>query len=108
METVAEHLVSVLENGFATRLEKLKEMKAPEILITRVEDDLTFILSHDVKTVIKEFVDCKEPELFDAIFVSSETKIGNGGKPYSIYQTSVGELNYFPNARFGRFLKRKT
>jgi restriction endonuclease Mrr len=106
-ETVAEHMAKMFEASFATRLEKLKEIKAPEIMISQIEKNLQFVLTNDPLTAVKELVGCKEPELFNAIFISSETKTGNGGKKYAIYQTSMGELNYFPNARFGRWLTRK-
>ena len=104
METVAEHLAQNILKGTQSRLEKLKEIKAPEVMIQHSEQQITLIQNHTAIDAVSSLVACKSPEILTAEFISAEKHTGKGGKIYVTFETSVGQVNYFPNGRFGRFI----
>ena len=107
MGTVAQHLAKHLLFNFEKRLETFQQIKAPEVLIRQLQENIDIIESQPAIDAVESLVTCKNPEILTAEFISSETHTGNGGKKYYTYQTSVGEVNYFPQAKFGRFVTYK-
>ena len=85
------------------RLEKLKEIKAPEVMLSGVEKMIKDIDKWTNKQ-------CKGIEDFgEEIFASVEPKKGNGGVPYTQYVLKDGRIiNFFPNAKYGPFFAEYT
>lgn len=78
------------------RLEKLMQMKAPEVMI------------QGQKKIVKELSEGKikiggDQDLLQCTFETFETKKGNGGKIYIQFDKGI---KYFPNAKYGRFITR--
>lgn len=104
MTTVAEHLAQNLLKGTQNRLEKLKEIKAPEVMIQHNEQQIVILQNHTAIDAVNALVGCKTQEILTAEFISAESHTGKGGKTYLTFKTSVGQVNYFPNGRYGRFI----
>ena len=104
MATVAEHLAENLTHNLLKRLKGLKEIKAPDIMISQLEQNLEVLQHNDALTAVSLLVACKDLEILSAEFISSEARTGKGGKSYGAYETSVGQVNYFPFGKFGRFI----
>lgn len=88
---------------FELRLEKLKEINAPAIMIKQQEKMIDEIDSWTNKQ-------CKGIEEFgDEIFASVESKKGNGGVSFVQYKLKDGRIiNFFPNAKYGPFFSEYT
>lgn len=78
------------------RADKLEAMRAPEIMIVNCRK-----LAEELKAGIMK---CGgDTELLDIEMEKFEVRKGKGGKPYINLN---GFINYFPEARYGRFIKR--
>jgi hypothetical protein len=78
------------------RLEKLMQIKAPEVMI------------QGQKRIVEELSAGKikvggDQELLQCTFETFETKKGKGGKVYVQFDNGI---KYFPNAKYGRFIAR--
>ena len=78
----------------ADRLQKLIGIRAPEVIIQSLQAQV------DSKTVIAKNID----KYGDIEASSVVYKKGRGGKVYAIFSTKIGDIYYFPNARFKPFL----
>ena len=79
------------------RLAKLEEIGAPKIMI---EGQQKYV--EDLDNGILKIGG--EESLLDEKFISAEQKKGRGGK---VYYEINGEINFFPNAKYGMYIARK-
>jgi len=91
MKTIKQHLIRNLEK----RKERLKEIRAPEVCISGMD------------IAIKNIDRLKGHEYFPLEIMKTEVKTGRGGKKYRVFKTEIGNVFYFPQARFGPFLKKE-
>lgn len=78
------------------RLEKLIEMGAPEIIIKSLFEQIKGMENGELKIG-------GDLELLDYEFKDYEVKKRKSGKIYIVFDKSI---NYFPNAKYGRYIKR--
>ena len=96
--TIREKIIANEITAQTDRLTKLSEMGAPAVMITGTEKIIADLKSGNIKVG-------GDTELLDQEYVSGESKKGNGGK---VYIQINGNINYFPNARYGRYIKAAT
>ena len=96
--TIREHILENTRQNVESRLQKLEEMQAPEVLISSVKSQLTELENGQIEIG-------GDAELLQEDYVSVELKKGSGGKVYFEYN---GNINYFPKAKYGRFIARRT
>lgn len=93
--TVKEYLIYCELKGAEDRLSKLQDMNAPVVMIEgqkKIVADLQngkFVVSGDI-------------HLLEEDYSGHEMRKGRGGKVYVVIN---GHINYFPNARYGRYIK---
>lgn len=92
--TLKEKITEIEIATMTVRLENLTAMNAPKIMLETISKE---IAKNDIKVG-------GDTELLAEIFQTVEVKKGNGGKQYLIFN---GNIQYFPQARFGRFICRK-
>ena len=102
METIKKYIKKKVIEVYEYRIKRFKEINAPEII------------QLNLKRLLKELknggeVDIKgDIEYLDFEFVTEEIKVGRGGKEYSQFTLKSGEkVNYFPSARYGRYIKKE-
>ena len=78
------------------RLNKLIEIDAPEIMIRAISEQISKMENGELK------ID-GDLELLDYEFKDYEVKRRRGGKIYIVFDKSI---NYFPNTKYGRYIKR--
>ena len=78
------------------RLEKLIQMKAPEVMIQRQQELVDELAAGKIKIG-------GDQDLLQCTFETFESKKGNGGKLYIQFDNGI---KYFPNAKYGRFITR--
>lgn len=84
-----------LQQGRAERLAKLKEIRAPQIVIEHAE-----------RSLARGPRPSGDKTLLDLEVESYEVRVGRGGKEYIAFKVvNHPEVLYFPNARFGSFIK---
>lgn len=71
-------------------------MCAPAVLLKAVNDELELLSQ-------KDLICFGETDLLDEEFVAVVQKKGKGGIPYYTFN---GDINYFPRAKYGRFVAR--
>ena len=99
MKTIRQHLNEKIAEGSKIRYEKLKEIKAPYVMIEN-QTKITNMAENG------EIVFSGDQEALELTYKSSTKFKGRGGKPWYQFETEEGRLvNYFPAARFGRFIK---
>lgn len=94
--TIREWIIKGTLNAASYRLEKLKEIGAPEVMIegqSKMVDNLK-------NGIIKIGGDT---EILDEEYIGCEKKTGRGGKTYFIINN---EVNFFPAAKYGLYIKR--
>lgn len=96
--TIREKIITNEIAAQSERLTKLSEMGAPAVMITGTEKIIADLKSGNLKVG-------GDVELLDQEYVSGEPKKGNGGKTYIQIN---GNINYFPNTRYGRYIKMAT
>ena len=94
--TIGEWIIKGMLTATEERLEKLIEMNAPKIMIELVGKQVEDLKVGKIK--VGGDKDC----LTEA-FESVEVKKGRGGAKY--YHIN-GNVNFFPNAKYGLYIKR--
>lgn len=83
------------------RLSSLVAIQAPDVMIKGIEKDI-----RDMEAG-KEVKISGDVEYLEHEFVSETFKTGRGGKKYVEFTLANGEkINYFPNAKYGRYIKK--
>lgn len=98
MATVRDFILEGAIKGTKYRLDKLIELNAPKVMIEGVSGLLDELVSGKIKI-------SGDTYLLDKEFENYVIKKGNGGKEYYIIN---GNINYFPYARYGRYIKEAT
>lgn len=94
--TIKEHILKQTKEYVEWRKNKLIDMGAPDILIKNCDEEMERLNNGDLR--------CSgEVELLDNELVSHEVKQGRGGKLYHVFN---GNINYFPKAKYGRFVAK--
>lgn len=96
MEKIIDFIVRNEYRQAQERLEKLIQIKAPEVMI------------QGQKKIVEELSAGKikiggDQELLQCTFETFEAKKGNGGKIYIQFDNNI---KYFPNAKYGKFITR--
>ena len=94
--TIKEFIIGNTAEDVRMRMEKLKEMGAPAILIRSCEEELDRLNKGDLRCSGDTF-------LLEEEFESHELRKGRGGIPYHVFN---GNINYFPKAKYGRFVAK--
>ena len=79
------------------RCEKIIEIGGPAIIIENLKKEIENLKNGILKVKDKE-------NLLDLEFNDIEWKKGRDGVPYVTFNN--GTINYFPNARYGAFIKK--
>ena len=96
--TIKQWIIEKTKDALYERKVKLEELEAPKIMITSLEEELLRLSWNELN--------CGgDVELLEAELTDVEKKTGRGG---SIYYTFNGTVNYFPKAKYGRFVARVT
>lgn len=95
--TIRDYIIDGALKTAEDRLEKLIEMGAPNVMITGQQSAVDSLKSGELKIG-------GDVELLNEEFVDREFKKGNGGKAY--ISINSGTVNFFPNARYGMYIKR--
>lgn len=95
-DTIQDYLIFNKQS----RIDRLKEIKAPEIMI---QNDIKMIENYKSGNVKINGWN----EFSQEVFKSFIWKKGNGGKEYVQFTLSDNSIvNYFPNGKFGPFFSR--
>lgn len=94
--TIFEYILDCELKSAEERLEKLKEFDAPTVIINGQESAIENLKAGKITI-------SGDTDVLSDIYESREIKKGRGGK---IYITINGNVNYFPNARYGRYIKK--
>ncbi len=91
----------ILENN-KERLDKLVAIQAPGVMIEGIKKEITDLEAG------KEVKIKGDTEYLEYAFISETWKTGRGGKKYVEFTLTNGEkVNYFPNAKYGRYIKKE-
>ena len=90
--TIKEHIISSTKLALEDRISKLEDMQAPAVVIDAEKRNL-----EDVENIKIS----GEVELLEEEFKTVERWKGRGGVVYYRYN---GNINYFPKARYGRYI----
>lgn len=94
--TIKEYIIENTISWMKERKCKLVEFGAPSVLISAINTELDKLQSGELT--------CSgEKELLDEEFISDEVRKGRGGIPYHVFN---GNINYFPKAKYGRFIAK--
>lgn len=94
--TIKEYIIDGTITSLMDRENKLKELGAPTVMITSIGEEIDRLMKGTLK--------CSgEKELLEEEYISVEQKKGKGGKPYYVFN---GNINYFPHAKYGRFVAK--
>lgn len=77
------------------RAAKLKELQAPAIMVTSLEEQIATAKAGTLKI-------SGDKAALNEEYKSHEVRTGRGGKHYLHIN---GNINYFPNAQYGRYIK---
>ena len=94
--TIKDVIIKAELRALKERVEKLQELEAPDVMITSTEQEIDRLESGNLKIG-------GNVKLLEVEFVSSENKVGRGGKGYVQFN---GSINYFPNAKYGRYIAK--
>ena len=92
--TIREYIVNAELNIAESRLNKLHEIGAPEVMLKSLADCINNLQNGNIEV-------SGDSNLLDVNYVSSEIKTGNGGKKYICFNNSI---NYFPKAKYGKYI----
>lgn len=96
--TIKEKILEQTINYVKWRKDKLINMDAPKVMIDSCDEELKRLEDGDLR--------CSgDIELLDEELQSHDIKTGRGGKPYHVFN---GNINYFPKAKYGRYIKKGT
>jgi len=93
---VRDYILEGSTKSAEERLAKLQEMGAPAVMIDGQKNIVDELHSGNLKIG-------GDVELLDEEYISREFKKGNGGK---VYIQINGTINFFPNAKYGMYIKR--
>lgn len=93
--TVRDYIIKGTIRALTERVKKLEEMQAPQIMCDKIHEEIAN-LNADIFKCGGD-VHCLEDE-----FITVETKKGNAGKVYYIFNDYI---HYYPNAKYGRYVK---
>ena len=94
--TIKDVIIKTELRALKERVKKLQELEAPDVMITSTEQEIDRLESGNLKIG-------GNIKLLEVEFVSSENKVGRGGKGYVQFNSSI---NYFPNAKYGRYIQK--
>ena len=86
-----------IAEGLPEHISHLERIKAPEVILENRRDILNKALNNEIK--ISKLENFENWEVID--FADFK---GRGGKVFTVFHTKQGDLNYLPQARFGRFV----
>jgi len=95
-KTIGEIIKTRIIEGTEKRYHNLVRINAPAIMIERQKKMIDEVKQGKIKIN-------GDNSLLQILYISDETKKGNGGKVYFIFN---GIINYFPNAQYGRFISK--
>jgi len=99
-ETIFSLIYKKDKQATEKRLKKLKAINAPKVIISNLEKQL-----QDYKQVVNKI---KSIDKFGKLKVKTyKIKKGRGGKLFFEIVTQNGIIYYFPEGKFGPFLKMK-
>lgn len=94
--TIRNYIIYQTIECVTERKEKLKAIDAPKVLVEACENDLSKLKAGDLR--------CSgDNSLLDEEVESHIIQKGRGGKIYHVFN---GNINYFPNAKYGRFIAK--
>lgn len=94
--TISDYIIEHTAASLEERKERLIKMDAPDILIVNVVDEL-------IRLYQGELICFGDTELLEEEFKTVVQKKGKGGIPYYTFN---GDINYFPKAKYGRFVAK--
>lgn len=94
--TIREYILNGAIASAEERLEKLIEMGSPDIMLESIRNNIDNMKAGELKIG-------GDTELLDEEFVDREFKTGKGGKHYIQIN---GNINFFPNAKYGMYIKK--
>ena len=94
--TIKEHIVEKEIEFKKERIEKLEKIGSPAIILKLEKEQLVDLQKGNIKIA-------GDVKALDEIMADVVVKKGRGGVPYACY--NGGKVNYFPNAKYGRFIK---
>lgn len=97
--TVKQFIIENELKSFSERLDNLIKMNAPDIVVNGQKKAVDELKSGNLKIG-------GDTDALGFIVKDFENKKGNGGKPYITIKTSNGDVNYYPAAKFGRYIKK--
>lgn len=92
--TVKEHIIKSTKLALKDRIYKLEDMQAPSVVIDAEKRNLENIENIKISG---------ELELLEEEFETVEQRKGRGGVVYYRYN---GNINYFPKAKYGRYISK--
>lgn len=96
-KTIKEELIEVLLQTARDRLQKLTSIEAPAIVVEKQKEYVQSLMNGELKIR-------GELDILAKPYKKAERKVGNGGKVYYVINDSY---NFFPNAKYGMYIKRK-
>ena len=94
--TILDYIIDHTAVALEERKQKLIDMDAPDVLIINVVDEL-------IRLYQGELICFGDTDLLDEEFKTVIKKKGRGGIAYF---TCNGNINYFPRAKYGRFVAK--
>jgi hypothetical protein len=91
---IGEYIISKELKGAEDRKNKFEEIGAPQIMIDGQSKMIEDLKNGKIKI-------SGELNLLEVEYTSSEVKKGKGGKIYITFNNSI---NYFPNAKYGKYI----
>jgi len=93
--TIIECILDIRVRNHQQRIERMKFLSVPQIVMEREQELLQKALNKDVTIKNSETLGCLE-------YVSVVAKIESGGKNYLHFECINGQkVNYFPQAKYG-------
>lgn len=96
--TIREWIIEGTLKQAEERLVKLKELNAPSVMILGQQKYVDKLRQNILKVGGLDF-------LLDQEFKTVEKKVGNGGR---VYYTINDDINYFPHAKYGCYVAKKS
>ena len=96
MATIGEVILEKETSKYQNIINKLQEINAPEILITTLQDRVNALKTEGLKLAGNK-------ELLTVQMEDMQIATGRGGKTYLKF--NQGKILYFPNTRYGPYIK---
>lgn len=94
--TIREYILEGALKSAETRLDDLIKLNAPRVIIDGQQEYVNKLRAGELNIG-------GDTSVLDEEFVSREMKKGRGGKTYIVINENV---NFFPNARYGMYIRR--